>query len=75
MEEDVSFYFSVAEKKAFLERHGYVIERIHFEEEINIYQNVFTGVLTVKDVAVKDGKQHDIHRLFQTILRQKLLAL
>ncbi|SMG35776.1 hypothetical protein [Sphingobacterium psychroaquaticum] len=73
--DDIKLFFSVAEKKAFLERYGYMIERIHIEKEVSLYQNVYTMIQSAQDVAVKDGQHYDIHELFLKILKSKLLEL
>lgn len=74
-ENDIRLFFTLDEKRAFLERHGYVIKRIHVEKEVNIYQNVFQTMLTVETFAEKDGEQENMHTAFAKLIRQKILEL
>lgn len=73
--DDVNIFFSASEKKAFLTKHGYAIEHIHGEEDVCIHGSCFVNVPFTKDVATKEGEQHDIDDLFLKILKQKLLEL
>jgi len=73
---DIKLFFSVAEKKSFLQRRGYSIERESIVTEMNIYQNVFEDVLSARDVAVdKDGVRHELHSIFEKELKQAILKL
>jgi len=73
--DNIVLFFSIEQKKDFLERHGYTIERIHIEKSMSIYQNVFQDVISAQDVAVKDGVQSELHATFEKELKQAILKL
>ncbi len=73
--DNIVLFFSIEQKKGFLERHGYKIERIHIEKSMSIYQNVFQDVISAQDVAVKDGVQNELHATFEKELKQAILKL
>ncbi|WP_282635689.1 hypothetical protein [Sphingobacterium thalpophilum] len=73
--DDVVLFFSIEQKKEFLERHGYKIERVQIEKSISVYQNVFHDVLSAQDVAIKDGVQTELHATFEKELKQAILQL
>jgi hypothetical protein len=73
--EDVSLFFSVAEKTEFLERNGYVIMRQIVEIEENIYQNKFVPMTTLRVTAIRGEYKEDVHKAFERELRNKLLLL
>lgn len=74
--DETVLFFSVAEKKAFLERHGYHIERESVTKSVNIYQNRFEDVVSAHDVAVdKDGMKHELHAIFEKELKQAIIKL
>lgn len=72
---NIVLYYSIEQKKEFLERHGYTIERIQVEKSISVYQNVFQDVISAQDVAVKDGVQTELHATFEKELKQAILKL
>lgn len=72
---NIVLYYSIEQKKEFLERHGYIIERIQIEKSISVYQNVFQDVISAQDVVVKDGVQTELHATFEKELKQAILKL
>ncbi|EEI90222.1 hypothetical protein HMPREF0765_4173 [Sphingobacterium spiritivorum ATCC 33300] len=73
--ENTTFFFSVAEKKAFLEKEGYTFDHRLIEKEVNLYQNVFKSIQTTELVVIKEGAEQDIHKAFIQALKTKLLRL
>lgn len=71
--DNISLFFSVEQKKQFLIKHGYRIDRV-IEE--NHYENRSHFEVTVKVVAIdKDGVQNELHTTFEKVLKEKLLQL
>ena len=74
-DEYVMLWFSVGEKRVFLERHGYEVVRMPITREVNIYQNKFQTVHSVDTVAIKGDEQVELHEMFERLVRRKILEL
>lgn len=73
--DEVRLVFSVAEKTAFLEKHGYVVERKHVTRDEHIHGSRTVSFMTAESTATKDEITMDLHRAFARVLLEKLLEL
>lgn len=74
-DDEVRLVFSVAEKIAFLERHGYTVDRKHVERDEHIHGSRSVTFLTVETRATKGEITMDLHRAFARVLLDKILEL
>lgn len=74
-DDEVRLVFSVAEKIAFLERHGYTVNRKHVEREQHLHGSRYVPFLTVETTATKGEITMELHRAFARVLLDKILEL
>lgn len=73
--ENIVLTFSVAEKVAFLEKHGYTINRKVVEKEEHLHGSTFAPFITVETIATNGEITTDLHTAFARVLLNKLLEL
>lgn len=73
--DEIRLFFSVVEKIAFLERHGWLVKRRHVEREVHLHGSLFVPFLVVEMIATKGDESLDMHKAFETELRKELLKL
>lgn len=73
--EEVKLTFSVAEKVAFLQKHGYTIKRKVVEREQHLHGSAFVPFITVETTVTKGEYTSDLHTAFARVLLNKLLEL
>lgn len=73
--EDITLTFSVAEKVAFLQKHGYTVKRKIVEREQHLHGSTFAPLITIETTVTKGEYTTDLHTAFTRVLLNKLLEL
>lgn len=74
-DDEVRLVFSVDEKIAFLEKHGYKICRKHVEREQHLHGSLFIPFLSLEVTATKGEVKENLNKAFARVLTEKILEL